>query len=152
MRGTANTIDSLFALCEQVTESGCWIFMGPVTDEGYARVSMNWKLVKVHRVFYEHFIGPIQEGLVPDHLCRVRCCVNPWHLDIVTQAVNLLRGTSLQAINALKTHCIRGHALVADNLYVTRDGKHRQCRICHRLRDQNRAMLRRLALEPARLL
>lgn len=132
-----NTIDTLLALTEPITESGCWIFNGHLDTEGYARVKMMYKDVRVHRVFYEHFIGPIPIGLVPDHLCRIRCCVNPWHLEIVTDRINCLRGNNPMGKNARKTHCLRGHPLAGENMYIDKAGA-RVCRACRREGDKRR--------------
>ncbi len=77
---------------ERVTESGCWIWVGSLLHDGYARVRIGAKKVLVHRFTYESFCGPIPQGLEIDHLCRVRCCVNPHHLEPVTHLENVLRG------------------------------------------------------------
>jgi len=66
-----------------------------------------------------------------DHLCRNRTCCNPAHLELVTGRENLLRGDTLAAANAAKTHCIQGHPLADDNLYVANNGA-RTCRTCQR--------------------
>src|SRR6185295_7895059 len=104
-----NTIESLLAQVEQITESGCWIFMGHCTERGYARVRFNGKNTRVHRLFYEYFVGRIPTGLMPDHTCRVRCCVNPFHVTPKTSKDNVLCGIGLTAMNARKTHCRKGH-------------------------------------------
>lgn len=85
-----------------------------------------------HRFIYEQLVGPIGGGLQLDHLCRVRHCVNPDHLEPVTQRVNMMRGQGLAARNAKKTHCIRGHRLAGENIH-TYDNK-RSCKKCHRIR------------------
>lgn len=79
-----------------------------------------------HRVAYEAIKGPIPEGLVIDHLCRVRWCCNPEHLEAVTNEENILRGESPPARNARKERCDRGHELVPRS-----DGK-RYCPTCRR--------------------
>ena len=88
-----------------------------------------------HRVAYEALIGPIPKGLCLDHLCRVRYCVNPAHLEPVTVRENVLRGISPPAVNARKRLCKNGHALSGRNLYLkTRYGwPGRECRTCKRL-------------------
>jgi hypothetical protein len=83
-----------------------------------------------HRVVYEALVGPIPEEAVIDHLCRVRNCVNPDHLEPTTTKVNILRGTTPSADNARKTHCKQGHAFDSKNTAVY-DG-HRMCRVCNR--------------------
>jgi len=86
-------------------------------------------------VAYELECGPIPDGLVLDHLCRVRACVRPGHLEAVTQRVNLLRGRTIQAANAAKTHCLRGHRFDSENTYVTSLGQ-RRCITCKRMRSR----------------
>lgn len=75
--------------------SGCWIFTGAISTSGYGRVGLGARsegLAQAHRVTYEHLVGPIPEGLDIDHLCRVRACVNPAHLEPVTRRENCRRG------------------------------------------------------------
>lgn len=88
-----------------------------------------------HRYAYEHFIGPIPEGLQVDHLCRVRNCVNPDHLEAVTCRENVLRGDGVAAANARATHCPQGHAYDEANTYTwTNGGRH--CRACARIKTR----------------
>lgn len=82
----------------------------------------------VHRLFYEMSRGSIPPGLELDHLCRVRACCNPDHLEAVTTRENVLRGFGACAVHARKTHCIRGHEFTDTNTYRRRDG--RECRTC----------------------
>ena len=70
----------------------CWIWRGARDDKGYGSLGINGKILRAHRVSYEWLIGPIPEGLVLDHLCRVPPCVNPAHLEPVTQGENSRRG------------------------------------------------------------
>ncbi len=85
-----------------------------------------------HRFAYELAVGPIPVGLDIDHLCRVRNCVNPDHLEAVTRRENLMRSPiALTALNARKIQCTKGHALADDNLVVHSDGK-RGCRTCRK--------------------
>lgn len=109
----------------------CWLWTGYRDRGGYGQFSVDGKQRKPHRVAYEWTVGPIPEGLQLDHLCRVRHCVRPDHLEPVTCAENLRRGHGFVGINSRKTHCKRGHPLTPDNLVPRKDGN-RACRICWR--------------------
>jgi len=112
--------------------SGCWLWAASLSRDGYGQFAPKRNaLAGAHRYSYELHVGPIPKGLEIDHLCRVRSCVNPDHLEPVTPKENILRGTGLAAVNARKTHCRNGHKLSGENLYVTPDGR-RDCRICRR--------------------
>jgi uncharacterized UBP type Zn finger protein len=93
------------------------------------------KWVYAHRVSYEAANGPIPEGLVIDHLCRVAACINPDHLEAVTQRENMLRGVGPVAVNVQKTRCTHGHLFDSDNTYWTSVGA-RQCRACNVARQR----------------
>jgi hypothetical protein len=86
-------------------------------------------LRRAHRLYYELEKGPIPKGLTLDHLCRVRCCVNPDHLEPVTPVENVMRGESFFAKQARRTHCPQGHEYIGRNLMITRRGE-RKCRAC----------------------
>lgn len=88
--GHTNTPESFTKYFEQ--GEGCWLWLGSLTDKGYGRFYMGGKRYLAHRYSYEHFVGPIPEGLEPDHLCRVPACVNPAHLEPVTRSENTRRG------------------------------------------------------------
>ena len=117
---------------------GCWLWIGALNSHGYGVSSVVSDGVRrqrmAHRVSFERVRGPIPAGLVIDHLCRVRSCVNPHHLRAVTNLENLLCGETNIAINLAKTHCLRGHELAGENLYVTPKRGRRQCRACGRIR------------------
>lgn len=110
---------------------GCWIWKGGRrTKEGHGGFAISHdRVVMAYRYSYEVHRGPIPEGFVPDHLCRVPPCVNPWHLEPVTPRVNTLRGEGPPAVNAKKTTCLRGHALSGDNVRLF--GRRRICRACN---------------------
>jgi hypothetical protein len=114
---------------------------GPGEKYGYIRV--DGKTVKATRYGYAALVGPIPEGLQLDHLCRVRRCVRPDHLELVTSRENSLRGIGPAAINARKTHCSKGHPYDAENTAIYEgDGKrHRYCKQCNR--DKANAVYRR---------
>jgi hypothetical protein len=113
--------------------SGCWLWVGPINYAGYAVMEVNGRQVRGARFAFEMFKGKIPDGLTIDHLCRVRCCVNPDHLEAVPIRVNILRGENPPAKNGRKTHCNQGHPLSGENLYIAPSGK-RFCRICRRTR------------------
>lgn len=129
---------------------GCWLWLGKHDVLGYGHVSVGATTTGAHRRAYELLRGPIPAGLVLDHLCRVPACVNPDHLEPVTQRVNLLRApTTFQAINATKTHCIHGHPFDEANTYryQRRDGSwKRTCRTCARKRTSDYQQRRRLTV------
>ena len=98
---------------------------------GYPRFSQgSHGGVLAHRWSYEYHVGPIPDGLQLDHLCRVRHCVNPQHLEPVTARENTLRGMSFVAHLAARTECINGHPLTGGNLRM--EGTVRRCRACKR--------------------
>lgn len=86
-------------------ESGCWLWNGTVSDTGYPQFRINGRSLRAHRVAYELFVGAIPDGLTIDHLCRVKRCVNPAHLEPVTAAENTRRATTL----SWPRQCPKGH-------------------------------------------
>lgn len=112
--------------------AGCWLWRGFIMPNGYGQTYLDGGHKYAHRVAYEEVVGPIPEGLQIDHLCRIRNCVNPAHLEPVTLAENLRRGIHL---NSTKTGCPRGHPY--DKVI---DGR-RVCTLC--LRRQRRDSARR---------
>lgn len=115
--------------------SGCWLWTGTKAGSGYGRFWADGQRIYAHRWAYSRFVAPIPDGYEIDHLCREPACVNPTHLEPVSHRENSLRGDSPIARNARKTHCIRGHPLIGDNL---RAGRYRQCRTCARDRARSR--------------
>lgn len=121
---------------EPEPNTGCWLWYGANSGDGYGRIRWNGKATGVHRVMYEIHRGAIPEGMEIDHLCRVRCCINPFHLEPVSKKENCLRGKSFSAWNSRKTHCLKGHELSAENLCSHKTKKFRRCcRICHNARN-----------------
>ena len=108
----------------------CWEWAGYRHPRGYGRFVANGKGFQAHRYAYEQVVGPIPDGMQIDHLCRNRACVNPVHLEPVSNRTNSLRGEGPTAENARKTECIRGHALTPDNVYVIPSTGSRACRRC----------------------
>lgn len=111
-----------------LAENGCWVWTAAQMSRGYGAIRVAGKVLLAHRVSYELYVGPIPEGLTIDHLCRNPSCVNPAHLEAVTQGENVRRGKSPIAANARKTHCKRGHEFTPENTYVETHG--RKCRAC----------------------
>lgn len=110
---------------------GCWLWTGATNPRGYGHMGgSDRQTVYVHRVAYEVWVGQIPDGLQLDHLCRVKICVNPLHLELVTGRENMLRGVPFRPANIPKTHCPQGHPYNSDNTYVGKGGRQRQCRIC----------------------
>lgn len=105
----------------------CWEWTGCRTWNGYGQFWDGKRVGLAHRYAYETMVGPIPAGLLLDHLCRNKACVNPSHLEPVTNYENLRRGNTPIAWTA----CERGHEYTQESTHWTRDG-HRQCRICRR--------------------
>lgn len=116
--------------------SGCWIWLG-AENLGYGRVYFGKRSKRrskmAHRMSYELVRGQIPDGLVIDHLCRNTYCVNPDHLEAVTDAINIRRG--LTGINnRSKTHCPKGHPYDEQNTgrVFAKGVWNRFCRACRR--------------------
>ena len=120
-------------------EFACWPWTaGICTNTGYGNVWWDGKTRSAHRISYQLTYGPIPDRMTVDHVkrrgCTMRSCVNPAHLQVVTQQVNNARGTSPSAINRQKTHCLRGHEFTPENTYYHPKRKTRNCRACLKLR------------------
>jgi hypothetical protein len=111
--------------------TGCWIWLKGKATDGYGQTWQHGRNIRAHRLYYERFKGSIPSGLVLDHLCRVKLCVNPDHLEAVTNGENVLRGEAIAARRARQTHCQHGHEFTPENTYISKRG-HRVCRACER--------------------
>lgn len=115
----------------------CWLWTGHIDKQGYARLrgagGRNAPVLYAHRFSYEFFVAPVPLGLTIDHLCRIRHCVNPAHLEPVTQRENMLRGESPGARAVRRGTCQQGHTYD----YVTPSGTHR-CRQCDNATSRRR--------------
>lgn len=112
-----------------VDPDGCWLWTA-AEKFGYGCFFFDGRMVQAHRFAYELVVGEIPEGLVIDHLCQIKLCVRPDHLEAVTHRENVLRSPrGFAAINARKNECHRGHPLSGDNLYLRPTGA-RECKEC----------------------
>lgn len=109
--------------------TSCWTLKNKTHPNGYSRVFGK----AAHRVFYEEFKGKIPAGYTIDHLCREKSCVNPEHLEAVTQKVNSFRAPNYVGN---RTHCPRGHEYNELNTRINKKTNRRQCRPCNRLHQQ----------------
>lgn len=119
---------------------GCWLWRGAMYQNGYGRICSSVSELAAgkprnqltHRFAYELVVGPIADGLVLDHLCRVKACVNPDHLDPVTPQENSQRG----ARGRMVTVCTHGHPYTPDNTYIAPGDGRRRCVSCRRWHKQ----------------
>lgn len=142
VRRGAYTKSSLVRLLRDVRfdDSGCWIWTGPVDHEGYGRIYHLGKRVRAHRLSHQLFVGELAPGLVVDHVCRNKACVNPEHLELVSQAENVKRslcpeknGTTRGKYKKRPT-CYRGHLKEWDYKAEI----YRPCRECQKIRNADR--------------
>lgn len=135
----------LLASSEQVTESGCWIWMRGLDKDGYGSMKVRQKCHKVHRLSYETFVGSIPNGAEIDHLCFVRCCINPHHLEPVDRTTHITRS---RWVLSNRTHCKHGHNLTLPNSLCRAAGQNR-CRLCVNDAQKRRYHRRRAAIAKA---
>jgi len=117
----------------------CWLWTAS-TVYGYGQFKpvSRQRPHRAHRWAYEYLIGPVPVGLELDHLCRVRRCVRPSHLEPVTTRENLLRGETITARNAAVTSCPAGHPYDEKNTYRWPRTGVRHCRACDAARHRDR--------------
>lgn len=108
-------------------DNGC-VCLNGVSSNGYKNIYLHGRSIGAHCFSYMFYVGDIPKGLVIDHICRNRSCINPHHLRCVTHRVNILAGSGATAKHAVKTHCSRGHEFTEANTYKSRHG--RGCRTC----------------------
>ena len=114
----------------------CWPWTAGKISSGYGAFHPgHGKTVLAHRFSYELTVGPIPDGLVIDHTCRNRDCVNPSHLEPVTNEENLRRGAGYALRNGMRSSCKNGHQYTQENTYTDPRGGIR-CRECARIRDR----------------
>ena len=141
---SAEIVERFWAKVDKSGPNGCWLWTAS-TRRGYGHFWWNGRLCLAHRVSWTLLRGEIPEGLTLDHLCRVHGCVNPDHLEPVTQKVNTLRGDTFPRRNSEKTHCAHGHRFTLENTRWTRvhGCTARVCRTCKREQTRRRDQKRR---------
>lgn len=141
VRGHGKKRDPLDCIMDKVVmqADGCWLFTGSLGGGGYGKIAVNRKVRPAHRVTYERLVGPIPDGLVLDHLCSVRTCVNPAHLEPVTQRDNVLRSIARGEAPHMRrqTHCRKGHEFTVENTQPVVDHLGRRSQRCRRCVAQN---------------
>jgi hypothetical protein len=130
--------------------SGCWIWEGCLGESGYGYFSPEkGKNTRAHRFSYEHEKGKIPDNLILDHICRMRCCVNPDHLEPVSHQENRRRGIILYGTDnpsGKKTHCKQGHPFSVENTSVVHEngGFVRKCKKCRSERARLRYIRKKM--------
>lgn len=143
----SETVGAFWSHVDRQGPEMCWEWNGLIDQPtkkhsfGYGIFKIGQQQYRAHRVSYTIANGEIASGLVIDHLCRNTKCVNPAHLEAVSNVENVMRGLSEPALNKQKTHCKRGHPLSGDNILSTR-GK-RECRKCRRVNSDHYTNMRR---------
>lgn len=130
--GELKKVPTLEHKITRIPFSGCWLWTGGTNGKGYGiyyTTRGSNKYIVLHRAFYMYYKGEIPDGLCLDHLCRVKCCVNPDHLEAVTVGENTMRGIGFAPMNAKKTHCAKGHEYSATNTHHRLTGG-RECKQC----------------------
>ena len=133
---STNQLAAFFSRIYVVPATGCWHWKGVFKNDGYGMTG--YAEGPAYRQAYAWFVGPIPPGFDIDHLCRIRACVNPAHLEAVTKSENVVRA------RAARITCVNGHPWIPENIIVVNGGSARCCRTCKRAGDA-RAYERRKA-------
>lgn len=139
-----NTIETIMARAVR-TDSGCLIWPGSKTLNGYGEASINGKRGRVHRLVYEHYNGPVPEGMDVCHTCDTRACIEPSHLWVGTRKQNMEDCLAKKRHDSMKrTHCPRGHEYTPETTRWKPPSKERpagarECAVCNRIRNRLRA-------------
>lgn len=126
--------ERFWAKVDKTGPNECWIWTASLNDKGYGNIGLggSGNVAYAHRVAYELVVGPIPHGLVLDHVCRTPACVNPAHLEPVTQEENLARS---HLWHARRESCKYGHPFTSENTYTYKGTRH--CRECDRRRSRD---------------
>ena len=120
----------------------CWIWQASKFWQGYGQFGYEGKNWYAHRWSYTYFRGEIPSGLELDHTCKIKSCVNPYHLDAVTQVGNMNRAVQRKEnYHSSQAYCKRGHKFTTENTYINKKSSGaiiRYCRMCKRERDRKR--------------
>lgn len=116
-------------LVSKLEMGDCWRWTGAKDQDGYGSIWWEKRKQRVHRVVWQMLVGPIPNTLQIDHLCRVRSCANPDHLDVVSRRTNHRRSPFYGG-----SHCPKGHPYDEANTYWL--AGERSCRTCHRERQR----------------
>lgn len=135
----------------QEDTDSCWLWKGKHRKpRQYPAFKIDGKHIQVHRWTYEHFVGPVPEGLLVDHLCNNNNCLNPWHLEPKTSLANTMRGSTPARRNAERTHCIHGHPFDEANTRYrksyTSERLHRWCATCNLIHSREMKAKRRVSV------
>lgn len=125
-------LDRCWKFIKPDENSHCWVWQGDLSDAGYGQIWDIRKTLYAHRVIWEYVFGPVPEGKELHHRCEIKRCVNPFHLECLTNLGHSVEtSNSCCSINRRKTHCNKGHPLSGDNLHIEPSGG-RRCIICRR--------------------
>ena len=118
------------------SEYPCMIWGMSLYTGGYGQITVEGRKTSAHIVAFKMVRGPVSDGLQLDHLCRVRACFCPAHLESVTQRENIIRGVGIENA-AIKrrsiTHCPQGHPYSPENIQMKNRSRSRGCRECNRI-------------------
>lgn len=129
----ASVMDRLSSFICPEPNTGCWLWTGGTNSTGYGSITVRNKKYSAHKLAYETIVGKVPDGMDLDHLCRVRSCVNPAHLEPVSRSVNCLRGLTGEAAGSIKravSQCPKGHPYDAENTRISTYGNRKPFRVC----------------------